>query len=106
MAYFEATISVHGPRDFIPRLEIVNKISRPLKIYYDNFVAIMTSTLRVLKHIYLEYFVLKEEILKQRVLMKHISINLMIVDPLTNGLSLKTFMEYTENMNTIVNNDC
>ena len=53
----------------------------------------------------LNYFAVKEEVQKQRVSIEHISTNLMIVDPLTKGLSPKTFIEYVKNMNIIVIDD-
>jgi len=49
----------------------------------------------------LKYFVFKEEVQKHRVLIKHISIDLMIVDPLTKGLPPKTFTGHVENMRII-----
>ena len=44
----------------------------------------------------------KEEVQKQRVSIEHISTNFMIVDPLTKGLTSKTFIEHVESMNIIV----
>ena len=46
----------------------------------------------------LKYFVVKEEVHKQRVCIKHIRMNFMIVDPLTKGLQLKTFKEHVHRM--------
>lgn len=57
------------------------------------------------KHMELKYFVVKEEVQKQRVSIKHISTNFMIVDPLTKGLTPKTFIEYVESMDIIVIDD-
>jgi len=42
------------------------------------------------KHVELKYFVVKEEVRKQRVSIEHISTNLMIVGPLNKGLPPKT----------------
>ena len=53
----------------------------------------------------LRYFVVKEEVQKQRVSIEHISTKLMIVDPLTNGLPPKTFIEHVESMDIIVIDD-
>ena len=52
----------------------------------------------------LKYFAVKE-VHKQRVLIEHISTNLMITDPLTNGLPPKTFIEHVENISIIVIED-
>ena len=46
----------------------------------------------------LKYLIVKEEFQKQRVSIEHISTNLMIVDPLTKGLSPKTFIGHVERM--------
>ena len=46
----------------------------------------------------LKYFVVKEKVKKQRVSIQHISTNLMIVGPLTKGLSPKTFIEHVKNI--------
>ena len=53
----------------------------------------------------LKYFVVKEEIQKQRESIKHIKINFMIADLLTKGLTPKIFIERVENMNIIVIDD-
>ena len=57
------------------------------------------------KHMELKYFVVKEEVHKQRVSIEHISTNLMIVDPLTKGSPPKTFIEHVESMGIIVIDD-
>jgi len=53
----------------------------------------------------LKYFVVKEEVQKQRVSIEHIYTNLMIADPLNNELSSKTFIEHVESMSIIVIDD-
>ena len=42
----------------------------------------------------LKLFIVKEEIQKQRVYLEHISTDLMIADPLTNGLPPKIFTQH------------
>ena len=53
----------------------------------------------------LKYFVIKEEVQKQRISIEHISTNFMIIDPLTKGLPPRTFIEHVENMGIIVIDD-
>ena len=53
----------------------------------------------------LKYFVVKEEVQKQRVSIEYISTNIMIADPLTKELPLKTFIEHVESMDIIVIDD-
>ena len=76
-----------------------------MKIYYDNPTTIFFSKndkySKGAKHMEVKYFALKEQLLKQRVSIKHISTNLMIANPLTKGLLPKTFNEHIERMNII-----
>ena len=53
----------------------------------------------------LKYFAVKEEVQKQRVTIEHISTNFMIANPLTKGLSPKTFSEHVERMGIIAHHD-
>ena len=53
------------------------------------------------KHMKVKYFVIKEEVQKQRVSIKHIITNLIIVNPLTKGLPPKTFNEHVERIGII-----
>ena len=46
----------------------------------------------------LKYPTVKEEVQKQRVSIEHISIQLMIADPLIKGLPPKTFKEHVDQM--------
>ena len=106
---FEATIQTNWLQNFILGLGIVDSIARPLKMYCDNSAALFFSKndkySTGAKHMELKYFVMKEEVQKQRVSVEHISTNLMIVDPLTKGLPPKTFIEHVESMNIIVIDD-
>jgi len=78
-------------------------------MYCDNSIAVFFSKnnkySKGAKHMELKYFVVKEEVQKQRVSIEHISTNLMITDPLTKGLPPKTFIEHIENMGIIVIDD-
>nr|KYP32433.1 Retrovirus-related Pol polyprotein from transposon TNT 1-94 [Cajanus cajan] len=110
VACFKVTIQANWLRNFISGLGIVDSIAKPLKMYCDNSTAIFFSKndkySKGAKHMELKYFVVKEEVQKQRVSIKHISTNLMIVDPLTKGLPPKIFIEHVKNMGIIVTNDC
>ena len=52
----------------------------------------------------LKYFAVKEEVQKQTVSIQHISIDLMIADPLTKGLQPK-FREHVHKMGLGCNDD-
>ena len=53
----------------------------------------------------LKYFLVKEEVQKQRVSIEYINTNFMIVDHLTKGLPPKTFIEHVESIGIIVIGD-
>ena len=109
VACFEATIQGLWLRNFISGLGIVDSIVKPLKIYCDNSAAVFFSKndkySKGAKHMELKYFAVKEEVQKQRVSIEHISTKLMVADPLTKGLSPKTFNEHVERMG-ITDNRC
>ena len=69
-------------------------------MYCDNSAIVFFSKndkySKSAKHVKLKYFVVKEEVQKQRMSIEHISTNLMITYPLTKGLSPKTFIEHVE----------
>ena len=107
VACFEALVQDKWLRNFILGLGIVDSIARPLKIYCDNSAAVFFSKndkySKGAKHIELKYFVVEEEVQRQRVSIEHISINLMIVDPLIKGLPPKTFTGHVERMGLMSN---
>ena len=71
VACFEATIHGLWLRNFISKLGIVNSISKLLRIYCDNFVAIFFSKndkySNCAKHMELKYLTVKEKVQKQQV---------------------------------------
>ena len=71
VAYFKAMVQAKWLGNFISGLGIVDSIARPLKIYYDNSAAVFFSKndkySKGAKHMELKYFVVKEEVQKQRV---------------------------------------
>lgn len=103
MACFET--KVHGlllPNFINFRTWNVDTIAKPLKIYCDDFAAVFFSKNNKYsngaKHVKLKYFVVKEEVHKQRVFIEHITIALIIADPLTKGLPPKTFKKHINRM--------
>ena len=102
VACFEATIHDLWLRNFISGLQVVDTISRPLKIYCNNSVAVFFSKndeySKGAKHMEIKYFAIKEEVQKQRVSIEHISTKLMVANPLTKGLPPNIFREHVERM--------
>jgi hypothetical protein len=88
----------------------VDTIAKLLKINCDNSATVFFSKndrySNGAKHMELKYFVVKEEIEKQRVSIEHITTTLMIVNPLTKGLPLKTFKEHVNKMGLACNPLC
>ncbi|XP_057981106.1 secreted RxLR effector protein 161-like [Malania oleifera] len=105
VACFETTIQANWLWNFILGLRIVDSIAKPLKIYCDNSAAIFFSKndkySKGAKHMELKYFVVKEDVQKQKVSIEHISTNCMIADPLMKGLPPKTFIGHVVKMGII-----
>ena len=99
---FEA--SSHGVwlKSFISRLRIVDSISRPLKLYYDKsaavFMAKNNKSENRSKHIDIKYLAIRERVKEMKVVIEHISTELMIVDPLTKGMPPKYFKDHVVQM--------
>ena len=99
---FEA--SSHGVwlKSFISGLRIVDSISRPLKLYYDNsatvFMAKNNKSGSRSKHIDIKYLAIRERVKEIKVVIEHISTELMIVDPLTKGMPPKYFKNHLVQM--------
>ncbi|XP_075091937.1 secreted RxLR effector protein 161-like [Nicotiana tabacum] len=102
VACFEATIHALWLQNFILGLGVVDTITKPLKIYYDNPAAVFFSKndkyCNSVKHMELKYFTAKEEVQKQRVTLEHIRTDPMNADLLTKGLQLNIFKEHVHRM--------
>jgi hypothetical protein len=105
IACFEAPSQAKWLRNFITRLQIVDLISKPLRIYYDNLAAVFFSKNNKsesrTKHIDIKYLAIRERIKEKEVYIKHTSKTSMIADPMTKGLSIKTFLKHVESMRLV-----
>ena len=92
---------------FILGLGVVDSIAKSLKIYCHNSTIVFFNKndeyFKDAKHMELKYFVVKEEVQKQRVSIEHINNNLMIDDHLTKRLLPKTFTGHVERMGFMSN---
>ena len=99
---FEATSHGVWLKSFIFGLKIVYTISRPLRIFYDNsdvvFMAKNKKSQSKSKHINIKYLAIRERVKDRKVVIEHISTQLMIVDPLTKGMPLFKFKAHVERM--------
>jgi hypothetical protein len=77
-------------KSFIPGLRVIDSISKPLTIYYDNKTTIFFShnnkSSDASKHINLRYLIVRERVHDRTINLEHIGTKEMLADPLTKGL--------------------
>ena len=99
---FETTSHGVWLKSFIFGLRVMDSISRPLSIYCDNsvvvFMAKNNKTGSRSKHIDIKYLAISERVKEKKVVIEHISTELMIVDPLTKGMPPLKFKDHVVNM--------
>ena len=81
---------------------MVDNISKPLRLYYDNKTAIFYANSNkssgAAKQIEIKYFVVKDRILYHTIELEHISTKEMLANPLRKGLSPNIFHELIASM--------
>uniref|UniRef100_A0A2N9E1N9 Retrovirus-related Pol polyprotein from transposon TNT 1-94 n=1 Tax=Fagus sylvatica TaxID=28930 RepID=A0A2N9E1N9_FAGSY len=99
---FEATSHGVWLKSFISGLRIMDSISRPLKIYCDNSAAVFMAKNNKSgsrsKHIDIKYLAIRERIKEKKVVIEHVSTELMIADPLTKGMPPLKFKDHVAKM--------
>ena len=99
---FEATLHVVWLKSFISGLRIIDSISKPLRIYCDNSAAVFMAKNNKSgsrnKHIDIKYLAIRERVKENKVVIEHVSTQLMIVDPLTKGMPPLRFKDHVMNM--------
>jgi hypothetical protein len=99
---FEATSHGVWLKSFISGLRIMDSISRPLRIYCDNSAAVFMAKNNKSgsrsKHIDIKYLAIRERIKEKKVVIEHVSIELMIADPLTKGMPPLKFKDHVAKM--------
>ena len=102
MTRYEATCHAIWLRSFISVLEVVHSISRPLKLFYDNYAAVSfsmnTRSTSCSKHIDMKFFYVKEKVAEFLISIEHTPATSMLVDPLTKDLSIFMFQEHVTDM--------
>ncbi|RVW92969.1 Copia protein [Vitis vinifera] len=87
---FEATSHGVWLKSFISGLRVMDSISRPLSMYCNNSAAVFMAKNNKSgsrsKHIDIKYLAIRERVKEKKVVIEHISTELMIVDPLTKGM--------------------
>ncbi|RVW92737.1 Copia protein [Vitis vinifera] len=95
---FEATSHGVWLKSFISGLRVMDSISRPLSIYCDNLAAVFMAKNNKSgsrsKHINIKYLAIRERVKEKKVVIEHISTELMIADPLTKGMPPLKFKDH------------
>ncbi|CAM8984117.1 unnamed protein product [Rhodiola kirilowii] len=99
---FEATSQGVWLKSFISGLRVVDSICRPIKMYCDNSAAVFMAKNNKCgsrsKHIDIKFLAVKERVQGKKVIIEHISTELMIADPLTKGMPIKNFKDHVARM--------
>ena len=96
--------NLHGVwlKNFISGLRIMDSISKPLRIYCDNSAAVFMAKNNKSgsrnKHIDIKYLAIRERVKEKKVVIDHVSTELVIVDPLTKGMPPFKFKDHVMNM--------
>lgn len=95
---FEATSQGVWLKSFISRFRLVDSISRPSRIYCDNLAAVYVAKNNRSgsrsKHINIKYLAILEHVKENKVVIEHINVELMLVDPLTEGMPPFKFKDH------------
>jgi hypothetical protein len=90
IACYEALGQAIWLKIFIPDLRVIDNITKPPTIYYDNKTTIFFShnnkSSATAKHIDLTYLAVRERVQDHTINLEHIGTKEMLVDPLTKGL--------------------
>ena len=83
----------------------MDSISKPLKIFYDNSVAVFLAkndkSGSRSKHIDIKYLAIREHVKEKKVVIEHINTKLMIANPLIKDMSLMRFKDHVNKMRII-----
>ena len=89
-------------KSFISGIRLIDTISRPLRIFYDNltvvFMAKNNKSGSQSKHIDIKDLAIWERVKDNKVIIEHISTELMISDPLTKGIPPFKFKDHVSKM--------
>ena len=102
---FEATSQGVWLKSFIYRLRVMDSISKSLRIFCDNsaavFLAKNNKSESRSKHVDIKYLAIREHVKEKKVVIEHISTELMITDPLTKGMPQMKFKDHVDRMRIV-----
>jgi hypothetical protein len=105
MACYETSNYEIWLRNFVTRLQILDNVERPLKLFCDNNSTVLycnnNRSSSKSKYIDTKFLFVKERVQNGQMLIKYIGTNSMIADLLTKGLPPKVFHEHTARMGVL-----
>ena len=91
VALYEATCYAIWLQNFISALEVVHFISRPLKLFCNNFAVVSfsrnTRSTSHSKHIDVKFFFVKEKVGESLISIEYMPTTSMLADPLTKDFT-------------------
>ena len=92
-------------RNLMTRLSIMDSIARPLRILCDNNIVVFytknNKTSKGSKHLKLKCPTIRDLVKDGSIVVKHVDIDSMLVDPMTKGLKPVVFIQHVENMGIV-----
>ena len=105
VACYDATGQAMWLKNFIPRLRVVDSISKPLTLYCNNQPAVIyasnNKSCGAAKHIEIKYHVVKDRIQDRTIDVKYLNTRLILADPLTKNLPPSVFKEHVAGMGLV-----
>ena len=102
VSYFEATSHGAWIKSFIYGLKVMDFIFKLLRIACDNsatvFMAKNNKNRSQNKHIDIKYLAIRERVKEKKVIIEHVSIELMTADTLTKGMPPMKFKDHIDKM--------
>ncbi|VVA90822.1 unnamed protein product [Arabis nemorensis] len=102
VACYEASIQGAWLRNFVSEFGPLSFVDKPLTLYCDNQDAIFFSKhdriSKGSKYMNLKYLSLKQDVKREKFVIKHKGIELMVADMFTKALPPKTFQKHAESM--------
>ena len=98
VACYGAAVQATWLRNLISELSIVDSVTRPILLYWDNLAAVLfaknNKNISGSKHMDIKYLTTKELVKKGDITVEHIRTEDMIVDPLTKGLRPNKYQKH------------
>ena len=105
LSCFEASSQGVWLKSFIYRLRVMDSISRQLRIFFDNLAIVFLAKNNKCgsrnKHINIKYLAIREHVKEKKVVIYHISTELMNVDHLTKDMSQMKFKDHVDIMGIV-----